>query len=507
MKVIAMYLPQFYRTKENDEWWGEGYTDWVAVKNADKLFTNHHEPRVPLNNNYYNLLEKENMSWQAEHMSKYNVYGMCFYHYWFKDGKQVLEKPAENLLKWKNINMPFCFSWANETWARSWSKISDKNTRFNDRMNFQSDKMANDTGILLEQSYGDRSDWEKHFNYLVNFFKDERYIKIENKPIFIIYKPKLISCFEKMKKLWNDLARKNGFKGIYFIATNSQNSENLYDAVMYQQPGMVISQYYTESTYSEIYPLKKCIDYEDMWNKIIDSSSKKVEKTYFGGVVGYDDSPRRGKGGTGIINASPEILKKYFKKLIKINENNNVEYVFLNAWNEWGEGMYMEPDTSYEFGYLQAVKEAMEEYRNELIEVNSNNVVIDNQKTIDRYKGYWKILDEWLSIKEDKKSVSLYLKKKNITSIAIYGVGMLGRHLIKEIENSDIVIKYCVDRYLDIVDNKYKIYGMDEKLPHADAIIITATYDYDNIYSHIIKRFDGKIISLDDLIHSTLIEY
>ena len=106
MKVIAMYLPQFYQNEQNDKWWGEGYTDWVAVKAANKLFSNHYEPRIPLDNNYYNLLNRETMRWQSDLMLRYNIYGMCFYHYWFKDGQQALEKPAENLLKWKDINMP-----------------------------------------------------------------------------------------------------------------------------------------------------------------------------------------------------------------------------------------------------------------------------------------------------------------------------------------------------------------------------------------------------------------
>ena len=114
MKVIAMYLPQFHRLRENDEWWGEGFTEWTAVKAAEPLFEGHDQPRVPLNENYYDLLDKKTMEWQSELMKKYSVYGMCFYHYWFKDGRRILEKPAENLLNWNNVDMPFCFSWANE---------------------------------------------------------------------------------------------------------------------------------------------------------------------------------------------------------------------------------------------------------------------------------------------------------------------------------------------------------------------------------------------------------
>lgn len=124
MRVIAMYLPQFHRVKENDIWWGEGFTEWTSVRSAERLFPGHEQPHVPLHGNYYDLLQPETMRWQAELMKRFGVDGMCFYHYYFKDGRKILEKPAENLLQWKDIDMPFCFSWANESWVRSWSRLS-----------------------------------------------------------------------------------------------------------------------------------------------------------------------------------------------------------------------------------------------------------------------------------------------------------------------------------------------------------------------------------------------
>ena len=123
MKVIAMYLPQFHKVKENDEWWGDGFTDWVSARQAVPLFDDHYQPHIPQNRNYYDLTDKKTILWQAELMKKYGVDGVCMYHYWFKDGRKILEKPAENLLQWKDVNMPYCFCWANETWARSWSNI------------------------------------------------------------------------------------------------------------------------------------------------------------------------------------------------------------------------------------------------------------------------------------------------------------------------------------------------------------------------------------------------
>ena len=120
---IVRYLPQFHRVKENDEWWGDGYTEWTAVRNAESLFFKHEQPRIPLDERYYDLLDKEVMLWQANLAKKYGVGGFSFYHYWFENGRRILERPAENLLKWQDVDMPFCFTWANETWARTWSKM------------------------------------------------------------------------------------------------------------------------------------------------------------------------------------------------------------------------------------------------------------------------------------------------------------------------------------------------------------------------------------------------
>ena len=205
MKILAMYLPQFHRVLENDEWWGNGFTDWVSAKKAKPLYEGHYQPHVPLGENYYNLLNKDVMVWQAELMKKYGVDGMCIYHYWFKDGRKILEKPAENLLQWKEIEMPFCFCWANETWARSWAQIQGANSWADMYEQYAADGSdQSQKAILLEQQYGEKKDWKKHFDYLNMFFRDERYIKIDDKPIFDFYKTADISCLDEMICYWQD---------------------------------------------------------------------------------------------------------------------------------------------------------------------------------------------------------------------------------------------------------------------------------------------------------------
>ena len=185
MRVIAMYLPQFHRVKENDEWWGEGFTDWDAAKNAKPLYERHYQPHIPLNKNYYDLLKKETLQWQADLMKKYGIDGMCFYHYWFKEGKRILEKPAEILLENKDIDMPFCFCWANESWAKTWKAIPGANIWTIDETKNEGDDTK--PVFLLEQEYGGCREWEEHFMYLLPFFRDKRYVRINNRPVFQFY--------------------------------------------------------------------------------------------------------------------------------------------------------------------------------------------------------------------------------------------------------------------------------------------------------------------------------
>ena len=212
MKILAMYLPQFHRTPENDKWWGEGFTEWTTVRKAKPLFLNHAQPHEP--QEYYNLLDKDVMIKQAELMHKYGVDGMCFYHYYFEDGIKILEKPAENLLKWKEINMPFCFYWANQSWVRTWSNLQDANVWVD---TLDNDEKREGDGVLLRQAYGGREQWKKHFDYLLPFFKDSRYIRKDGRPLFIIYKPEDIKDLAEMKDYWNELMEKEGLPHIFFI--------------------------------------------------------------------------------------------------------------------------------------------------------------------------------------------------------------------------------------------------------------------------------------------------
>ena len=192
-----MYFPQLHAIPENDEWWGKGFTDWVNVKKARPLFDGHYQPRVPLDDYYYDQSKLEVLRWQVKLARSYGIYGFCHYHYWF-DGKQLLETPTNLMLANKDIGMPFCLSWANETWSKRWD--------------------GRDHHILIQQTHPpDEESWSRHFDYLIRAWTDERAIKIDGRPVFVIYRPHRISKIDEMLSYWQDRARQSGLKGLYFI--------------------------------------------------------------------------------------------------------------------------------------------------------------------------------------------------------------------------------------------------------------------------------------------------
>lgn len=479
MKILSLYLPQFHRIPENDLWWGNGFTEWTAVKAAKPLFKGHNQPVVPKDLDYYNLLDKRVMQRQAEMMQKYKIDGQCFYHYYFANGKKILEKPAENLLKWKEINMPFCFSWANESWIRSWSFYAGVNGNpWFDIFDKNSEKTS-DNGILLEQKYGDRREWEAHFEYLLPFFKDERYIKEGGKPVFVFHMPEKIPVLNEMVSCWKELAVKAGFPGMYFIGAYCRRRGAL-DNVILIEPQSTLNQY-PDIFLKEKYGVWRVVDYDKLWNVII---NKGVNRNIcLGAFCGYDDTPRRGKNGTIVENASPERFEGYLKKLLYKAESIESPFIFINAWNEWGEGMHLEPDEKNGYRYLEAVLNARDNYETgidktwELFE----EIEETHRKCEIRYKQYWKTLDKMLVLKEKNICISKRLESQGI-SIIIYGIGMLGKHFIEMFENKSTIVGVIDKKFENKIDYKgLAVINDITDLPEVDIIVNTVMYEQDII--------------------------
>lgn len=367
MKIIAFYLPQFHSIPENDEWWGEGFTEWTNVKKAKPLFKGHEQPVIPLNHNYYNLLDINTIKWQSNLAKSYGIYGFCIYHYWF-NGKLLLEKPLELLRDSKDIRINYCICWANEHWTNSWN--------------------SNNEEIIVEQNYGDIDDWKKHFDYLYSFFIDERYIKEDNKPLLIIYRPELIENLNTMLDFWNSCAIEKGFSGIKFayqhigLDLKKDKDDSRFDYDIEYQPmyalkekqsffyknikkiSLIVNQVLFKNKnvyiFSNSFKKVRKFDYDDIWQTIL--KMKVSKKSIPGAFVRWDNTPRKGKSGLISINVSPEKFYKYLKiQLIRAKEVYNTDKLFLFAWNEWAEGGYLEPDDKNGYKYLEAVKKAINE--------------------------------------------------------------------------------------------------------------------------------------------------
>lgn len=336
MRVLTFYLPQFHEIPENNDAWGNGFTEWTNVKKAKKIFDGQVQPRVPVNNRYYNLLDISVMKWQANLAAEAGIYGFCFYHYWF-NGRMVLERPVKNLLEDRTVNMRFCFSWANEPWTKTWHGAGGNKE------------------IMIPQTYGRKEEWEAHYQYFLPYFKDTRYILEENKPILLIYRLRNIPDFNEMIRYWNKRAKEDGFDGIYIISMNVAR-EHVYmskwvNASVDFEPNRTKYELHASNSGENV------IDYEQLNKKMLGISHK--EGHYRTVFVDYDDTPRRGTRGIYTIKATPEKFGKYLDKTIALSKQEKNKYVFINAWNEWGEGNYLEPDTRWGEAYLEQVKKVI----------------------------------------------------------------------------------------------------------------------------------------------------
>ncbi len=353
MEIYAYFLPQFHEIKENNEWWGKGFTEWTNVKKAKPLFKNHNQPRVPLNDFYYDLSDVKTLEWQTKLAKKYGIDGFVFYHYYFC-GKKLLEKPAEMLLENTNIDIGFYFCWANHDWNRAW-----KNSR----------------EILMKQEYGNVEQWEEHYKYLLSFFKDERYKKIENKPVFMIYNP-IFSQKKDIIKYFDERCKQDGFDGIYIIEVIngmlpvSKFSESVceltssihrrepdYSLNMYKKNRNILSKFSekTKRLLSEfnIPFLVRKYDANDIYKYMMQNELIMEKEVIPGLFFEWDNTSRHSFRGFIIKPVKKEVFIEYMNFL----KSKNTPVVLLNAWNEWCEGMYLEPDKKNGFKFLEYIND------------------------------------------------------------------------------------------------------------------------------------------------------
>lgn len=382
MRVIAFYLPQYYSFPENDKWWGKGFTEWTNVKKSKPLYKGHYQPTVPLNENYYCLENKEVFEWQIELAKKYGIYGFCFYHYWMGEGRQLMQKPVEMYLQNKDLDFPFCISWANHNWARTWT--------------------GGDQDILMDVRYGDESEWERHFQYLLEYFQDKRYIKYDDKPVLVIYQPERIDRLHDMLAYLDNRAKEEGLDGITFISQAQTyvlgkhgNNDDLIKYSILYEPDFTKSEFIMKNKAAVLFEslfdsprfavnmlcqeIKKVLhkyifknneklgltvyDYDGLWKRIL---NRKIDDSRYvpGAFVTYDTSPRKGYRGIVTKGFTIDKFKGYFTQLLRKTEKEfKKDIVFMMAWNEWGEGAYLEPDERNGYAVLESIKEALDTYK------------------------------------------------------------------------------------------------------------------------------------------------
>lgn len=367
-KVIAYYLPQYHPFKENDEWWGKGFTEWTNVARAVPLFEGHYQPKIPADLGFYDLRLPIVREQQAQLAREAGVYGFCYWHYWFGNGKQLMADIFDDVLASGKPDFPFCLGWANHSWyAKNWNTKDSSKDR-----------------LLIEQTYPGEADIRMHYEYVLKAFKDPRYIKQDGKPIFTIFAPDMLPKNYQLIDLWNKWAKEDGFvDGIYFIASYKPSTLDESDGEQWIKKGfsavipvrlhkMEVGKTEKRIRNSLIWRLNRTVgahvffakhEYADVIPYLTYKERDKEEYVIPSLIPNFDHSPRSGKNGYILNHSTPELFGELCNEMFKnIREKKN-KLVWLRSWNEWGEGNYMEPDLKFGHGYLDALKNALENER------------------------------------------------------------------------------------------------------------------------------------------------
>lgn len=381
-RILAFYLPQYYPIPENDEWWGKGFTEWTNVAKAKPLFRGHYQPRIPADLGFYDLRLQEVREAQAAMARDAGVEGFCYYHYWFGNGRQLLERPFNEVLNSGKPDYPFCLCWANHDWTnKTWKKGSSLKT--------------DSTIMKMEYSINDDI---RHFKHLLPAFRDKRYITVDGKPLFGIWAPNSIPDLRGFIQRWRELALENGLPGLHLVgytanatgrsirgnrlslwATNKAAEH--YQALLDQGLDAVISSglsrgqamcqgrmkmlAYFLSKHTFL-PINNRTDYKKtMENYYVEED--RWENVYPTLMPQWDRTPRAGIKTNPLTNSTPEKFEKTIDTALSLIKDKQPEHqiLFLKSWNEWGEGNYVEPDLKYGHGYLDAIRNAINKARKE----------------------------------------------------------------------------------------------------------------------------------------------
>ena len=377
-RVIAFYLPQFHPIPENDKWWGKGFTEWTNVGKAKPLFKGHYQPRVPADLGYYDLRMPEVREAQADMAREVGIEGFCYWHYWFGNDKMLLERPFKEVLESGNPDFPFCLGWANHSWTNKTWEVGTK-------------KVKED--FLMQMHYS-VEDYIKHFDYVLPAFKDKRYICVDGKPLFLIFRPLDIPSVKEFIDLWQQKAKDSGLKGIHFVGISPSidvdnqktidvlrrkvksqgdvlypklfdsgfdavNSRGVFRAELLARSLFNIVKRYVLRVLFNHFVLAKMPQREI--NKFLYDEYDKLENVYPTLLPNWDRSARSGKKARIYVDSTPEVFKEQLITALDLLKDKNFEHkiLFLQSWNEWAEGNYVEPDLKYGRGFLDVIKDCI----------------------------------------------------------------------------------------------------------------------------------------------------
>lgn len=348
--VVAFYLPQFHPIPENDEWWGPGFTEWTNVAKARPLFKGHYQPKIPADLGFYDLRVPETREHQARLARDHGVTAFCYWHYWFGDGRRLLERPFDEVLSSGKPDFPFCLAWANSSWKG---------------FDYGCD---NERNLLIEQRYPGEADYAAHFAAVLPAFRDSRYLRIDGKPVFFVFQPRDLPDPRAFIDQWNRHARESGLDGIFFIAQTDRVSDiqkyrdlgfdavnlvRLFDAYN-KGVGRIKRRVARKLGLPKIVPYERAIDFL--------TGPEDEDPDCFPTVYpNWDHSARSGKRALILHKSTPALFARHLRdaiaRVIKKPEGRRV--IFIKSWNEWAEGNYLEPDTVNGHGYLEALRDEL----------------------------------------------------------------------------------------------------------------------------------------------------
>jgi lipopolysaccharide biosynthesis protein len=349
-RVLAFYLPQFHPTAENDTWWGPGFTEWRNVARARPLFPGHVQPNLPGDLGFYDLRLPEAREAQAELARQYGIEAFCYWHYWFA-GRTVLDRPFREVLASGRPDLPFCLAWANQTWSGTWHGSPDL--------------------TLLEQTYPGPEDDRRHFAHLLAAFRDPRYLRVEGRPLFYVFRPELLPEPAAFVERWQSLARAAGLDALYLVAESSDllgrgptytsAAQHGFDAAVYVRLPVRVTAWRT----ARMRAARKLLRWPEHYryaDELAEPPPALGKGTTFPCVYpNWDNTPRSGRAGLVVTRPSPELFRTHLEAAVERVAARPVEQrlVFVKSWNEWAEGNYLEPDLEHGHGFLRAVAEAV----------------------------------------------------------------------------------------------------------------------------------------------------